>query len=253
MRRTAPVVCPTFHVERLDDDRVWPRLRGSLERLAEHGGRATAFVSPRSALNKGADLGERLQWIADEGHEIALHTHFRPGGADPKGSAPLSDDDIVASLEADYAYLVDRGHIPHGFCAGAWSIYPAAMAWIRAHGFRYDCSFRSFELKYDNPSAVAGDNHLRVSVVNGTLMIPTTATLRATLSRPIARHCVSLPYDRGTYALFYLHDYDLLSRGKEFAFRLLARRLRRSSVVPVQEVARAIGAADSRHDPPRAS
>ena len=47
-----------------------------------------------------------------------------------------------------------------------------------------------------------------------------------------------IPNDFGTYALYYLHDWDLLDRRKEVAWHFLARRLHGSTVVPVQEIAR---------------
>jgi peptidoglycan/xylan/chitin deacetylase (PgdA/CDA1 family) len=246
MSTTARVVCPTLHVERLDDDRVWMTLRRSLERLSKSCGHATAFVSTGHARREQRELGGRLRWIADQGHEIAMHTHFRrlhrPDLTEAAMShSPLTDEDIVASLQADYAYLVDRGHVPRGFCAGRWSIYPATTEWLSTHGFHYDCSFRSYALKYDNPSAVAGDSHKELSTVNGILEVPTTATLRTMLVRPTMQRCPSLPYEGGTYALYYLHDWDLLARRKEVAFGLLARRLRNSSVVPVCELVRAFG------------
>jgi hypothetical protein len=189
------------------------------------------------------DVGNRLGWIADRGHEIAMHTHFRrrdqlDAKSVPDGSACITDEDIVASLEADYAYLVDRGHRPRGFCAGGWAIHPAATEWLRTQDFHFDCSFRSFALGYDSAPAVAGSSHRGLSVVNGVLQVPTTATLKAMLLSPTARACPSLSFDGGIYTLFYLHDWDLLTRRRDVAFRLLTRRMRRWSVVPVRDLVR---------------
>src|SRR5215831_19112836 len=80
MSRRPSIICPTFHVERLNDDRVWSKLRSALEHLVRRGGHATAFVSTISARHDGDDIAERLSWIAGEGHEIAMHTHFRHRG-----------------------------------------------------------------------------------------------------------------------------------------------------------------------------
>jgi len=236
-------VCPTLHVERLYDDGIWPTLRRALERLERHGGRATLFISTRRARQSERDLGDRLQWLADHGHEVAQHTHFHrssPPDSRPDAPAPPSADDIVASLDGDYDYLVEHGHVPRGFCAGTWSIYPAAAAWLRRREFRYDCSFRSYALDYDNPSAVAGDSHAGTALVDGVLQIPTTASLGVMARRIATRRYPSVPFGGSSYALFYLHDWDLRVRRKEVAWHVLARRLGGSAVVPVQEVAHAV-------------
>jgi hypothetical protein len=235
------VVCPTLHVEQMHDDRAWSVFRRSLERLAQRGGRATAFISTRRARAANADLGDRLRWLVDQGHEVAMHTHYRPSGsARDDEPRPLTDNEIVASLEDDYGYLVERGHQPRGFSAGGWSSYPVATEWLETRGFEYDCTFRSFALTYDNPSASPGDNHRGPSVVNGMLQIPTTASLRAMTRNVMRRRYPSVPYDDGTYSLYYLHDWDLLDWRKEVAWRVVARRLDGASVVPVQEIARAM-------------
>jgi peptidoglycan/xylan/chitin deacetylase (PgdA/CDA1 family) len=236
------IICPTLHVERLEDDRVWTRLRRALELVVQRGGHATMFVSTLSARHAGADLESRLGWIAGHGHEIAMHTHFRHRGRpDAERTIPLTGDDVVASLEADYAYLVDRGHRPGGFCAGAWSMSTTTTEWLRSRAFQYDCSFRSFALRYDNPAAAAGSGRSEIEIANGVVATPTTATLKAMVFATQRRRCASLP-EGGRYALFYLHDYDLLDRRKEVAFRLAMRRVGSASVVPVQELLNSIAA-----------
>jgi hypothetical protein len=241
-------VCPALHVERLFDDEVWPLLRRALERLERQGGRATAFVSTRRARAAERDLGERLKWLVDHGHEIAMHTHFRRSRAAQEATAepnavPLTDAEVVASLDGDYQYLVDHGHVPRGFCAGTWAIHPATAGWLRRRGFHYDCSFRSYALRYDNPSAVAGDSHTGASLVQGVLRIPTTASLGVMARSLATRRFPSVHFDGGSYALFYLHDWDLRVRRKDVAWHVLVRRLGHTSVVPVREVAAAISSA----------
>jgi peptidoglycan/xylan/chitin deacetylase (PgdA/CDA1 family) len=231
-------------VEQLQHDVVWTVLRQALEYLERAGGRATAFVSTTQARQAEYDLSERLQWLVDHGHEVAMHTHFRsslqPSEVVGVVQTP-TDADVAACLAADYGYLVDHGHVPRGFCAGSWSIFPAAGAWLRRHDFRYDCSFRTYALGYEHPPAAAGDSHVATSHVNGLVQIPTTATLRTMISNAATRRYPFLPYEGGKYTLFYAHDWDLLVRRRALAWRLLAWRLQGSRFVTVSELASEIG------------
>jgi hypothetical protein len=207
----------SFHAERLEDDEVWSRVRKVLAVVGSRGGRATLFVEPLSARLKGFDLEERLEWAASGGHEIALHTHFYqllgPPGATTgfRKGAPPTDEDVTRCLDEGLAYLDRRGFRPRGFVSGAWAIAPRAFNWLAQHDFVYDCSFRTFPLKYPNPGARAGDGASSPSRIDGLLELPTTGSAAIALAASVVPWAKAPPVSGPTpYRHVYLHDYDLM-------------------------------------------
>ncbi len=207
----------SFHAERLEDDAVWSRVRKVLDVVGSRGGRATLFVEPLSAQLKGFDLKERLEWAASGGYEIALHTHFYqligPPGAPTgfrKGARP-TDEDVTRCLDEGLAYLDCRGFRPRGFVSGAWAISPLAFDWLAEHDFVYDCSFRTFPLRYPNPAARAGDDASSPSRIGGLLELPTTGSAAVALAASVVPWANEPQVSGPTpYRHVYLHDYDLL-------------------------------------------
>jgi hypothetical protein len=207
----------SFHAERLEDDAVWTRVRKVLDLVGSRGGRVTLFVEPLSARLKGVDLEERLEWAASGGHEVALHTHFyqllgSPGATTGyrKGEQP-TDEDVTRCLDEGLAYLECRGFRPRGFVSGAWAIAPRAFDWLAQHDFIYDCSFRTFPLKYHNPGARAGDDASSPSRIGGLLELPTTGSAAVALASSVAPWVHASQVTGSTpYRHVYLHDYDLM-------------------------------------------
>src|SRR4051794_41165954 len=141
------VVCATMHAERLHDDRVWVLVQRFLSDSARPW---TVFVEPVHARIAGVDLAPRLAWLAERGHESAMHTHLSQLHGDrerasgfSKGSEP-SARAVEDCLDNDFRYLVARGHVPRGFVAGAWRVDDRVLVWLVAHDFVYDCTLRTY-------------------------------------------------------------------------------------------------------------
>lgn len=238
MSRAVDLICPTFHVEQLGDDEVWQALQRSLRRLVQHGGRCTAFVATGRAQRHGHELGARLDWLVGEGHEIAMHTHYRPmdaTDAEKRKHGAVTDRDVIHSLESDFEYLVARGHAPKGFCAGVWSNRPIATTWLGERGFEYECTNRSNRSPDGARVTIGGCAQDRLVRSRTMIEVPATASLRSMFLASLSRRYPAARSGSGTYALFYLHDYDLRSRRLECAFSAVVSRLQ-PRVVPVREL-----------------
>ena len=216
-----------MHAERLDDDRVWALVQAA---LARRPWRWTIFVESLHARISGVELAARLDWLADQGHEIAQHTHHYVLEGEPghptgfsKGAEP-TEAVIRACMEGGLTYLQDRGHRPIGFVSGAWRARDSVFAWLAANGFVYDSTLRTYRDLQDPSSLLAG----AVSPVRsfgGVVEIPTTASLRDELrARTFGAGHPARAEDM-TYELFYLHDYDLLRGRIRLGLRALEHRI----------------------------
>jgi hypothetical protein len=103
--------------------------------FARHGVRATFFVV-------GADLAEdpegrtALAALARAGHELASHTHTHPYDFVRLGAEAIADE-----IDRAHAAIADcAGTPPVGFRAPGYEISGAAIAALRARGYRYDSS-----------------------------------------------------------------------------------------------------------------
>lgn len=214
----------TLHAERLERDDVWRRTSAFLGTIEARGARATLFVHPFTAIEAGVDLGPRLEELIERGHELGQHTHYYaprdPDGAAGKPVSLLTAENVIACLDRDFAYLRQAGVDPRGYVAGGWVIHDAALEWLRAHGFTYDASVRSFSLKYDNPPAAAGEGWTAPLEEHGLLRLPTTAPL-TNIARQRGH---PLPVGNLRYELGYIHDYDLSSSAHRTAARVALRR-----------------------------
>jgi peptidoglycan/xylan/chitin deacetylase (PgdA/CDA1 family) len=213
-----------LHAERLHLDSVWRRTSAVLDRLERRGGRATMFVHPFEAIESGVSLGPRVAQLLDRGHEVAQHTHFyeaRSGDARGKLRTDLDPANIRRNLDRDLAYLRSLGADPRGFTSGGWVIEPEVEAWLADHGFAYDCSFRSFDLRYPSAAAAPGGGYGRPELAGPLLRLPTTASLRGAVWSLAGRRTPSLDVGDLTYSLAYSHDYDLLVRVRALASALV--------------------------------
>jgi peptidoglycan/xylan/chitin deacetylase (PgdA/CDA1 family) len=210
--------CLTLHAEHLEVDGVWNHTSRLLRSLENAGGRATLFVHPFWAIRAGKDLEPRIRELLDRGHEIGQHTHFyEPDGASEKPAGLFTDENVRRCLERDLEYLRAIGADPRGFVAGGWAIHPEAMRWLDERDFAYDCTVRSFALKYENAWAAPGEGWTAPKRDGGLLRFPTTGTIAgAVLGR-------ARTVDAGSvrYVLAYVHDYDL----QRLAHRTVARAL----------------------------
>jgi hypothetical protein len=231
--------CLSIHAERLEDEVVWSRTCALLRRVQRCGGRATLFVHPWAAIERGIDLGPRLRELSEQGHEIAQHTHFYGPVASSgrKPAAIFTAENVRRCLDRDFAYLTAAGTTPKGFVAGQWAIIPEAARWLQEHSFEYDSSVRTFDLKYENPQAASGDSWDAPSCVGGVILLPTTHTLRDAVlgpSSPLVRS--PIPYTLG-----YLHDYDLVRQSHVLASRVVVMRWKRGPWTTASGLASRVG------------
>jgi hypothetical protein len=200
-----------FHAERLEQDLVWERTRRVLDHLEAREGRGTLFVHPLSAIEQGVDISARVGELLDRGHEVGQHTHFygeRPAGDSGKPPSDLSPGNIRRCLDRDLAFLQRAGAEPRGFTSGGWAIVPEVARWLEERRFVYDCSYRSFDLRYVSGPAVAGASR-RPERVGGLLRLPTTIPLRDAFIGIVTRQRLPLSIDDISYEIVYTHDYDL--------------------------------------------
>jgi peptidoglycan/xylan/chitin deacetylase (PgdA/CDA1 family) len=218
----------TIHAERLERDDVWTHVARAAETFRRRRIPLTFFVHPFRAIRAGFDLRSRLVELRDQGHEIGQHTHyyadFEQMAAGTKKRTSVDPETIERCLARDHAYLGEAGFSPTGYVSGGWAIHDDIFEWLRANRFRYDCSFRTFQLPYKNPSAAAGDDASGPFWMDHLLELPTTAALTTWLQRRASR---SKSGDGAGYELLYLHDTDLLDLRKRVAFRRLAPFLAR--------------------------
>ncbi len=202
-----------FHAERLHEDQVWKRLQGVLRLMRLRRIRATFFIYPFRAAVVAKDIGERVRFLAEEGHEIGQHTHFYAGTKidKPDKVNDFSEANVVHCLWRDFEILCSTGVQPKGFTAGSWKINETILNTLIDLGFTYDCSSR-----FPKPKGIEQPHyyyHWLVSsqfytnVKGGLLRLPTTCSLGEWFKwgRNVRTQGI-LPYQ-----LIYLHDYDLLS------------------------------------------
>jgi len=218
--------CLTFHAECLETDAVWNLVKRLLGKLGQRGARATLFVNPLGAIRSGANLGERLSWLTDQGHEVAQHSHYYQAeghaqeGERRKLPTALTPENIRRCLSRDYDYLAGAGFKPLGFVSGAWAIDETIFQWLSMMEFSYDCSYRTYTLPYENPAAKAGDNCTHVHWRSNLLEVPTTGGI-AQMLKARATGNEGLLVNGGAYHLYYLHDSDLVSLAKRGALFLI--------------------------------
>jgi len=216
--------CFVFHAERLNRDPVWERTVRILDELEAAGGRGTMFVHPYEAIQAGFDLSSRISELLERGHEIAQHTHFyapKDPGDTGKPPSDTSPENVRRCLDRDRTELIRCGAHPRGFTSGQWAIDDTASAWLAENGFLYDCSYRSFDLRYENPAAARGGALLPV-LAGPVVRLPTTVTLRDAAAGLRRRPGVVKLGDL-RYELVYAHDYDLVLPMREFASRRTIR------------------------------
>jgi peptidoglycan/xylan/chitin deacetylase (PgdA/CDA1 family) len=237
--------CFVVHAERLNRDQVWDRTLQVLDLLEAAGGRGTLFVHPFEAIQTGFDLAPRIEELLARGHEIAQHTHFYAPKALGDLGKPLADtsrENVLRCLDRDHAELVRCGADPRGFTSGGWLIDDTAIAWVTERGFRFDCSYRSFDLHYENPRAARGQA-TRPVLAGSVIRLPTTMTLREAAAGLHRRGGVMKLKDL-SYQLVYTHDHDLVQPMRGFAARRVIKRWSRhpGRWVTVSEVAELIRA-----------
>lgn len=235
---------PTFHAERLHDDRTWGLLRAALAGLERHHRYATVFVAPARARIAGFDLRARVRELRDRGHEVALHTHFYrlldrgPGERIVKESA-FDAATIDRCLTEDVASLHNCGVEPRGFVAGGFARCAPAFSWLADHGFTYDASYRAFASRATpsdpGPDATAPFRLGDLVEVCTTAPLRTALAHRARLGRAGTVDAAGL-----RYAVVYLHDYDLLRSRVAYAWHALCLTLRHAPVVHGAQLARTL-------------
>lgn len=240
-----PLCAFAFHAERLEDDDVWEAVRMTAAWMQSRGVPLTFFVHPLTAIEAGVDLTPRLAQLADGGHEIAQHTHFYAEHHEgPRGlvkRTDLGEGTVIRCLSRDFEYLVGAGFRPRGFVAGGWAISPVTFDWLEVHGFRYDCSYRTFGLRYPNAMAAEGDDAPGPFWRGHVLEIPTTAPLSDEIRRPWTAHAASSENVR--FRIGYMHDTDLIKRGRGMALRRCRTTITRGYVhVTVGEIASCVEA-----------
>jgi len=238
-------VCPTMHAEHLHMEPVWSATRATLERSRL---RWTMFVDPLLARIEGFDLAPVLAWIADHGHEVAMHTHHHKLVGEPGRTTgfvlgeQLSEADIHRCLQENFDYFVERGHVPKGFVSGSWLVLDAIYEWLAAHGFDYDSTLRTYAAAGPWSSFVDDAQCPTARRVKGLLEVPTTAPLTPQLKAMVRRSRRSVVLGNLVYDLYYLHDYDLVRLHKRVAVHLLDRLAPESAAATVSELARGVAA-----------
>jgi hypothetical protein len=229
-----------MHAERLHDPQVWHRTQRTLEASRMPW---TVFVEPLEARIRGVDLRPQLDWLAERGHEVGLHVHHRPLHGKPGHTTGYdkrrtSEPDLVDRCMDEAAdYLTAAEHAPAGFVSGAWLLVESVFQWLAGHGFRYDCTMRTYPHgrlretgEPDDPIEQSTATRVpRITEVCGVLEVPTTASLRRQAWAELLGRTGNT-VGRVSYDLFYLHDYDLLDARKRLAVRIIAGRRRDDGV-----------------------
>jgi peptidoglycan/xylan/chitin deacetylase (PgdA/CDA1 family) len=210
--------CLTVHAERLERDPVWDAVRRALDRIEPHGVHVTFFVHPFGAIRAEIDIADRIKELAERGHEIAQHTHFYAEydetEAGVRKRTDLAPTVIESSLARDRDYLLEAGFTPRGFVSGGWAIHTAIFEWLEAHGYSYDCSYRTYRLPYESGHSRDGydvDGPFRMGSL---LEVPTSSSLKDEVMAAPWAGSGAVAVGDVKYRLSYLHDDDLLERRK---------------------------------------
>lgn len=205
-----------IHAEMLQDPGVWQQVYRLSARAARRRLALTVFVHPFWASAAARDIAPLLRELASHGHEIAQHTHYYDAATrslSDKASS-MAEPDVRRRLEEDFDILCAAGYRPQGFVSGAWMVPDQLRPWLRAHGFRYDCTRRTYVEERASVPPAGPSPHPPVSEL---LELPTTATLRMAVLRLLHPRTPSARVGGIEYILVYLHDQDLLVRWKRSA------------------------------------
>ena len=241
----ARVVCATMHAEQLHDERVWSLTRSTLVKSEL---RWTVFVDPLLPRIARFDIAPVLAWLAEHGHEVAMHVHQHTLVGETGHTTgfirgqTLSDDDIRRCLSESHEYLTERGHHPVGFVSGSWLVLDPIFEWLSGHGFVYDCTLRTYANAGPYTDLVPNARCSGVQGIGTLLEVPTTATQRQQLRAEFLPRRSPAASGLG-YDLYYMHDYDMLHRGKRAAARALGFLQRRARLMTVGELAAELGTA----------
>jgi hypothetical protein len=234
-----------MHAEQLHDERVWSLTRRILFKSEL---RWTVFVDPLLPRIARYDIAPILAWLAEHGHEVAMHVHHHALVGE-KGHTTgfvrgetLSADDIRRCLSESHDYLTERGHHPIGFVSGSWLVLDPIFEWLSEHGFVYDSTLRTYANAGPYTDLVPNTRCSGVQPVARLLEVPTTATQRRQLRTELVPGRSPTVSDLG-YDLYYMHDYDMLRRGKRAAALALGLIQRRARLLTVGELAAELGTA----------
>ena len=238
------VVCPTMHAEHLHLAAVWAATRATLLKSPLHW---TIFVDPLLARIARVDLRDQLAWFADNGHEVAMHTHHhllqgkRGHTTGYLLGKPLQKSDIHRCLSENFEYLSERGHTPKGFVSGSWLVLDATVDWLGAAGFEYDSTLRSYQPAHARSQLEPNEPRHEVSRLGDLTEIPTTAPLKQQLQADLSLRPRSVSVADLRYDLYYLHDYDLVATKKRAAVGLLGVLQHFTQSLTVHQLAERIG------------
>jgi hypothetical protein len=188
-----------------------------------------------------------LAWFAENGHEVAMHTHHHlltgpPGRTTGyvKGRT-LTDRDVHRCLRESFEYLRERGHTPQGFVSGSWLVLDSIFAWLSDNAFRYDSTLRTYANAGPYATIVPDASCPGSRRLGSLLEVPTTATLRRQLDAELLRRRCGVEVGDITYDLYYLHDFDFLQYRARAAVSAIARRQRNAERLTVGELVDRIG------------
>ena len=219
-------VCPTMHAEHLHMEPVWAATRATLERSRL---RWTMFIDPLLPRIEGIDIAPVLAWIADHGHEVAMHTHHHKLVGEPghttgfvlgeELSRPTSTDaSRRTSTTSPSAATSPKASSPGvGSCSTR-----STSGWPRTSSITTALCARTPRRATGRGSSTM----LRVrprAAVNGLLEVPTTSPITPQLTATVLRSPWSVALGNLVYDLYYLHDYDLVKPHKRMAARFLDR------------------------------
>jgi hypothetical protein len=136
------------------------------------------------------------------------------------------------------------GSGPAASCRGRGPSPPRAFNWLAEHDFVYDCSFRTFPLKYPNPGARAGDDASSASRIGGLLELPTTGSAAVALAASVVPWANAPRVSGPTpYRHVYLHDYDLMRPRWWTALHAYVRMPATAGLITAIELAEDVSAA----------
>jgi predicted deacetylase len=233
-----------MHAEHLHIPEVWAATRATLMNSPL---RWTIFVDPLLARIEGTDLQEPLSWLADNGHEVAMHTHHHLLQGEAGHTTgfllgqPLDDSDIRRCLQENFDYLSERGHTPKGFVSGSWLVLDPILEWLGSHEIDYDSTLRTYAAANPDSSLTPNVPRSSVSRLGDLMEIPTTASLKQQLQADLSLRRRSVDVANLSYDLYYLHDSDLVQAKKRVAVRALGMLQHFAQSLTVHDLAERIG------------